>query len=177
MTPASSGNHDYGQCRGVPRGYPFLPTLEIGPEDARDALSGKQGKSPLLIDCRREDEFAAVALPESILIPLDELAARTEEVEQALRKRGDAKTDPLLIICHHGRRSLHAANTLKAAGFEGARSVVGGLELWSQVIDPAVPRYDKTFTEVWLLKPRQQPTPGTYSEVPDEPCTDDEPRL
>lgn len=140
-------------CTGVPCGHPYLPTLEVGPEYAACALSGKHRPAPLLIDCRREEEVQAVALEGHLHIPLDELAARTREVEAALAARSETRTAEILVICHSGRRSLYAANCLKAAGFEGARSIVGGIDLWSRKIDPSVPRYTKTADAVMILPP------------------------
>ncbi len=142
-------------CRGVPCGHPYLPTLEVGPAYAADALSGKTRPAPLLIDCRREEEVEAVALPGNLHIPLDELAARTREVEAALTARAESKNAELLVMCHHGRRSLYAANTLKAAGFEGARSIVGGIDLWSRTIDPSIPRYTKLGSLITLVPAEQ----------------------
>ncbi len=145
---------------GVPGGHPYLPTLEVGPEYAACALSGQTRPAPLLIDCRREEEVEAVALPNHLHIPLDELAARTAEVEQALAHRQEAKSSEILVMCHHGRRSLYAANTLKAAGFEGARSIVGGIDLWARLVDRGLPRYTKMGSTITLLPPEQGTEPG-----------------
>jgi rhodanese-related sulfurtransferase len=46
-----------------------------------------------------------------------------------------------VCYCHHGVRSLHAALILGAAGFKDAVSLRGGIEAWSELIDPAIPRY------------------------------------
>ena len=139
---------------GVPGGHPYLPTLEVGPEYAACALSGQTRVSPLLIDCRRDEEIEAVALPGCLHIPLDELAARTREGEQALSARDEPKAAEILVMCHHGRRSLYAANTLKAAGFEGARSIVGGIDLWACKVDPTLPRYTKLGSMITLIPPQ-----------------------
>lgn len=142
---------DADRCRGVPCGHPYLPFLEVGPHYAAKLLGGGCGPAPLLIDCRREEEFAAVSISGSLHIPLDELAARTSEVEQALLVQGWSKTDMVLVMCHHGRRSLLGANTLQAAGFCGARSVVGGIDLWARIIDTTLPRYEKSGSTVQIL--------------------------
>ncbi len=119
--------------RGIPEGYPFRPEIEISPGDARAALSGS---APfLLIDVRRPDEWEAAHVPGSVLIPLHELESRADEIEAA-------KDAPIGILCHHGARSLKAASLLRALGFSNARSIVGGIDLWSLAVDAAVPRYD-----------------------------------
>ena len=48
---------------------------------------------------------------------------------------------PIAVLCHHGARSLSVANWLRQQGFEKAQSVAGGIDAWSQSIDPRVPRY------------------------------------
>jgi rhodanese-related sulfurtransferase len=49
--------------------------------------------------------------------------------------------DRLLILCHHGSRSLSVTNWLRQQGFEQAQSVAGGINSWSLQVDPAIPRY------------------------------------
>ena len=46
----------------------------------------------------------------------------------------------VVVYCHHGIRSLSGAAILEAAGIAAA-SLKGGIDLWSRVIDPRVPRY------------------------------------
>ncbi|MEX1116425.1 MAG: rhodanese-like domain-containing protein [Akkermansiaceae bacterium] len=46
-----------------------------------------------------------------------------------------------MVYCHHGMCSLRAATFLRSIGVENAFSMGGGIERWSQVIDPEVPRY------------------------------------
>jgi rhodanese-related sulfurtransferase len=48
---------------------------------------------------------------------------------------------PIAVLCHHGARSLSVANWLRQQGFSKAQSVAGGIDLWSRVIDPHIPRY------------------------------------
>ena len=47
----------------------------------------------------------------------------------------------LVIYCHHGVRSWHAALYLEQAGFERVHSLGGGIDAYSQAINPAIPRY------------------------------------
>jgi rhodanese-related sulfurtransferase len=48
--------------------------------------------------------------------------------------------DEVVLICHHGVRSLAAQRLLAGAGFR-ARSLRGGIDAWSAEIDPALARY------------------------------------
>jgi rhodanese-related sulfurtransferase len=121
-------------ARGLPPGYPFKPDLEITPREVRDRLARGPG-AVLLIDCRTPGEHATARIAGARLIPMDELPRRVEEIEDAV-----GEDTALVIHCHHGVRSLRAALFLRGKGLE-AKSMAGGIELWSLDIDPAVPRY------------------------------------
>ena len=48
---------------------------------------------------------------------------------------------PLVFQCHHGMRSQAAAQYFAKAGFRRVYNLIGGIEAWSQDVDPTVPRY------------------------------------
>ena len=50
------------------------------------------------------------------------------------------KDTPLAFLCHHGARSLQAAEYFRAQGFTATYNVVGGIDAWAD-LDPAIPRY------------------------------------
>ncbi len=52
-----------------------------------------------------------------------------------------AKDSPLAFLCHHGQSSRVAAERFRSAGFTQLFNVEGGIDAWSQQIDPRVPRY------------------------------------
>lgn len=51
------------------------------------------------------------------------------------------KATPLAFLCHHGQSSRVAAERFRAAGFTQLFNVEGGIDAWSQHIDPSIPRY------------------------------------
>jgi monothiol glutaredoxin len=51
------------------------------------------------------------------------------------------KDTPLAFICHHGSRSQQAAEFFISHGFKEVYNVLGGIDRWSQDVDPKVPRY------------------------------------
>jgi rhodanese-related sulfurtransferase len=63
----------------------------------------------------------------------------------ALLKDGKARLiDPeerLVVMCHHGMRSMNVTVWLRNQGFEQVQSLRGGIDAWSAEVDPAVPRY------------------------------------
>ncbi len=105
--------------------------MEIRPEELSSRM--QRGERVFLLDVRNEWEHQLARLADQALIPLHELAERLDEV----RPEGAL----LVAYCHHGVRSLSAAALLRQAGFAGAVSLAGGIDLWSRLIDPSVPRY------------------------------------
>lgn len=121
--------------RGLPKGMAFRADLEVTPREARAML--ESGRA-LVIDVRTQPEWDLVHVAGTELIPLDQIAARHDEVEPEGRE--------VLLLCHHGRRSLDAANILRATGrkeLAGARSVAGGIEVWAIAADTSVARYER----------------------------------
>ena len=66
------------------------------------------------------------------LIPLGELPARWRELD---------REKEVYVLCHSGVRSERAAEFLRASGFPRVANVAGGIDAWSEEIDPDVPRY------------------------------------
>jgi rhodanese-related sulfurtransferase len=124
-------------ARGLPLGYTFKPDWEVTPRDAANALQQPEAVRPLLVDCRRDDEWAFNRITGAVHMPLADLERRADE----LADDQGHKTRPIIVQCHHGARSLRAAAALRALGFSDVKSLAGGIELWSLTIDPTVPRY------------------------------------
>lgn len=135
-------------ARGLPPNYPLQPGTEITPADLAARIKADPSRV-IVIDVRTPPEVAYAAIPglpagATIAIPLDELPARVASL--------DVPDDATVaVLCHHGRRSLTGAAILHEAGIPQARSIAGGLDIWSQSIDPAVPRYRRDGLRVWAL--------------------------
>ena len=110
---------------------PWIPEVTV--EHLASRLAGTAASHPVLLDVRRRSEHAFVALPASLLIPLDELERRLSELEA---HRGQE----IVVYCHHGVRSKTGAAVLIAAGFK-ACSLQGGIHDWARVIDKSMARY------------------------------------
>jgi rhodanese-related sulfurtransferase len=48
---------------------------------------------------------------------------------------------PLVLVCHHGVRSLRAAGYLASLGFGQLINLQGGIDAWSRSVAPEIPRY------------------------------------
>jgi rhodanese-related sulfurtransferase len=107
--------------------------MEVTPEDVKRRLDA--GEALALIDVREPFEHAVARIEGAELIPMqtipDRLAALQEKAAQA----------PLIVLCHHGVRSLNVVHWLRRQGIENCWSMAGGIDFWSISVDPAVPRY------------------------------------
>lgn len=90
------------------------------------------GKAPFeLVDVRTHEERAIASIEGSQL--LDQAS------HDAL-----LGLDPdtcLVFQCHHGIRSQHAAEYFRSKGFRNVYNLQGGIDAWSALVDPSVPRY------------------------------------
>jgi sulfur-carrier protein adenylyltransferase/sulfurtransferase len=108
------------------------PEWELHPDQVKQSLDAREDL--LLLDVRRLPEWHTAKIEGATLIPLHELDARAAELAAW-------KDRPIAIYCHHGVRSLNATAILRKHGFAKAHSVAGGIDAWSQIVDPGVPRY------------------------------------
>jgi rhodanese-related sulfurtransferase len=53
-----------------------------------------------------------------------------------------SRDEDVVLFCHHGSRSQQLARYLaERHGFHNIANMVGGIDEWSRLIDPQVPRY------------------------------------
>ena len=85
-----------------------------------------------LIDVREPFEYEIARIDGAKLIPLGEIAERVNELQ---RER------PIVVHCHSGQRSAQAVRLLQQRGFANLYNLEGGIDAWSDQIDPSVPKY------------------------------------
>ena len=89
--------------------------------------------APLLLDVREPWEVQTAAIAGAKNIPMGEITSRAH-----------AELDPdqpIVVLCHHGARSLSVTMWLRNQGFDHAQSLSGGIDLWSRRVDPSIPTY------------------------------------
>ena len=87
-----------------------------------------------LVDVREPAEYEIVKIPDSVLIPKDEILFG--------RALADLPQDkPIVLYCKSGIRSAEALASLHAAGFGNAKHIQGGVLAWINQIDPELPAY------------------------------------
>jgi rhodanese-related sulfurtransferase len=108
--------------------------LEVDVLDVKKRLDA--GEKLHLIDVREPHEFALAKIEGAALIPMRTVPAELQDL--------DARADegPLIVFCHHGVRSLNVVHWLREQGVEACQSMAGGIDAWSRVVDPSVPRYN-----------------------------------
>lgn len=114
----------------LPAGYPFRPEFETTPREAaaRFHSTGPDGAGRyVIVDVREEDEVRAQPLAGAVHIPLGQLETRWDDLEV---EAGEA----FGVVCAAGVRSLKATLFLQQMGLTGARSIAGGMELWTRQV-------------------------------------------
>ena len=92
----------------------------------------QQQENLFLLDVREPHEFKYAHIADSVLIPLNQIPARLDELDPQ---------QEIVVICHHGMRSQQAANYLVQSGFKNIANLTGGLDAWSCDCDSSVRRY------------------------------------
>jgi Dinucleotide-utilizing enzymes involved in molybdopterin and thiamine biosynthesis family 2 len=85
-----------------------------------------------LIDVREPFEHEIARIEGAKLIPLGEISEQLDELEHQ---------QPIVVHCHSGKRSAQAVRLLHQRGFTKAYNLEGGIDAWSDQIDPDVPKY------------------------------------
>lgn len=102
---------------------------QLQPEELKIWMD--QGKPMRVYDVRTPDERATASIPGTQLLD-DAARAELESLD---------RDTTLVFVCHHGSRSQRAAEQALAMGFAKVFNLAGGIDLWSQRVDPSVPRY------------------------------------
>ncbi|WP_142850287.1 rhodanese-like domain-containing protein [Telmatospirillum sp. J64-1] len=90
------------------------------------------GEAPALLDVRESWETDICLISGSMKIPMNEVPERLEELP---------RDRPLVVICHHGVRSLHMTAWLRRNGFDNAINLRGGIDAWAREIDRGMSLY------------------------------------
>lgn len=96
------------------------------------ALLNSSPKSIVLLDVREDDEREVARIEPSTHIPMSSVPDHLDDLPKDRR---------IVVYCHHGNRSFAVAGYLETEGFADVANLTGGIEEWSRIVDPAVPRY------------------------------------
>jgi rhodanese-related sulfurtransferase len=99
--------------------------LEINQQQAFD----EREKGAFMLDVRTQEEWEQFHIPDSTLIPLDELPDRLNELPH---------DQTIVVLCRTQNRSAQARDLLLQAGFENVHNVRGGVTDWKNAGYPTV---------------------------------------
>ena len=86
----------------------------------------------LLLDVREPHEVAFCQIPGSLHIPMGSIPERLPEL---------SREQAILVICHHGGRSMRVTQFLRANNYPKGTNVAGGIDAWAEMIEPGMTRY------------------------------------
>ncbi len=103
---------------------------DLVPAEIKKILDNKNGTR--LIDVREEWEHKTARIENSELMPLSNFMKHMQELKEE---------DELIFYCHTGVRSVNVCLFLAERGFKNLINLKGGIERWSNEIDPSIPHY------------------------------------
>ena len=99
----------------------------------RDAQAPRQ---PLVLDVREPWEVQTASVrPDGFELRVIAMGEIPSQLAQLPKDR------PIACLCHHGMRSLQVAHFLQQQGYQKMLNLKGGIDAWSDEIDPSQPRY------------------------------------
>jgi rhodanese-related sulfurtransferase len=105
---------------------------QLHAQDLHSWLADATRAKPVVLDVREPWEHEVCAIPDSQLLPMQQIPAHVQ----------DLPTDAdIVVVCHHGVRSLQVAQFLKQSGLERVFNLSGGIAAWAEQVDPDMPRY------------------------------------
>jgi len=118
------------QGTGLSISIPDAPPAvqEISPTDAKERW---QKGELTLVDVRPENQRQVASLADVMVLD--------KEGMQSVNAL--PKDTPIAFLCHIGKSSLGVAEHYRKEGFTQLYSVSGGIDAWSQQLDPSIPRY------------------------------------
>jgi adenylyltransferase/sulfurtransferase len=118
---------DYEQFCGNVAQPTNMPSISV--HDLKRKMDAQE--KLLLIDVREPFEHEIAHIKGAKLIPLGEIAQRAHELENG----------EIIVHCHSGMRSAQAVEMLRHVGLTNVYNLEGGIDAWSEQIDPTVPQY------------------------------------
>ena len=87
---------------------------------------------PVILDVREKWEYDICHIENSVHIPMGKITERKDDLHY---------NDLIIVVCHHGVRSRMVAKYLDANGFTNIINLSGGIDAWSNEVDPSMTKY------------------------------------
>lgn len=108
---------------------------EISVEELAQRLSTKDA-SVQLVDVREPQELAIASIEGFVNLPLSESEQWSGQISQMLNPQAET-----LVLCHHGMRSARMCQWLVEQGFTNVKNITGGIDAYSSLVEPTIPKY------------------------------------
>src|SRR5689334_9416901 len=108
-----------------------MTDYEISVEDVKRKMD--TGDSFTLLDVREPWEAETARIAGAKLMPMGDVPSRAHQELDP--------DDHIVVMCHHGVRSMNVTVWLRQQEFENAQSMRGGIDAWSRRVDENVPKY------------------------------------
>jgi adenylyltransferase/sulfurtransferase len=99
--------------------------------EARQLLDRGEDRA-VLLDVREPYEWEICSIPGATEIPMRQIPEQLEALP---------KDKHLLVLCHHGGRSLRVTEFLRSRGLTAVSNIEGGIDAWATGVDPSLRRY------------------------------------
>ena len=109
---------------------------QVSAADLHEFLRAHADQAPWVLDVREPWELARARLGRAgttvINIPMQSLPQRAAELPS---------TQPILVLCHHGMRSMQCVAWLQRHGHQHVYNIAGGIDAYARLVDSSVPLY------------------------------------
>jgi rhodanese-related sulfurtransferase len=105
---------------------------QVRAQELAEWLADESRPSPVLLDVREPWELELCQIPGSQSIPMHLVPMRCAELEPE---------QEIVVICHHGGRSMQVAMFLERQGYASVFNLMGGVETWAGEVDSTMRRY------------------------------------
>ena len=112
------------------------PIPQIAPPELAQRLMSDSTEELQLVDVREAEEVAIARVEGFEILPLSQFADWADQIHTRFDPHAET-----LVICHHGIRSAQMCQWLRLQGFTNVKNVAGGIDAYSILVDPTIPRY------------------------------------
>ena len=118
--------------------HPVFTVPEINPVEVARKINSRD--KFIFLDVREPMEFQMVRIddPRMYFVPLTQLSAQGLA---ALPDPAKEKDLEIIVFCHHGMRSAQVVIWLKQNGWQNPLNMIGGIDAYARLADPAIGRY------------------------------------
>ncbi|MFO7586140.1 MAG: rhodanese-like domain-containing protein [Anaerolineales bacterium] len=116
----------------------YKESLEISVQELAEKLKGQDVF--YLLDVREtwELDLASLDNPRLVAVPMSQMAHAREDAFPLELRDHEAE---IVVMCHHGVRSLQVTQWMRSLGWNHVLSLAGGIEAYANQIDPSVGLY------------------------------------